>query len=1374
MAQVQLRRSEGGDIPSIQAIVDERGSLALTERFPSLPDDGALASIIVHSYVSMTALDSETGAIVGFIALNEAPTTVPADELEEWLAWLGSTKKSSLTISNTLWLNFIVTKPGLEVTVTEQALRTAHNTLPEMNWTAYCLPKEVSPFTELESTFEEIESPPAPSNGEASEFDEPLALYTQRLFVSSRASFIPTLTVRGAAVEDYDDLIEVFESQSTSLKDQYGEFFLAELIESQNENNQALVAEVDGRAVGLMNLTTEIDLNVLQNCFELGPYNNLVGKVITKPAVPVATEPVATEPVVGAEGEDATTEEDGAEESKEGEEGEGKEGKEGDAAAPAGDTKPSDATEGNTEETTTEATATIEGKEGAEAAPAEEAPAEEAAAEAETQVAAPAEEEAPSAEESPTDETPTDETTPPTDDLVVEDIEQEEAAAPELEPVVEPAEPEEFELRSMAFAVTLFCVDDVFESRAHDFLQRAFDTFPDREYCVITLPHTAAESPLLSRFTSVPPAPSSTFSHVLYVLHRDALLSQDVRVAPLNDGNFEAVTQLLAPLGNGGDVLDAMNLCLDGGRLNQHFGYVPTCNGLVLGVVVLETKSCDKAGVEWMKSAYKLDDYVQSDRHPDGKHARIVHFCLNPIFQRSTRFIFREIMRALNKSMLYYRVYPNQTVAPILSEMVQAPPRRRPMLRPNETRGDAGSGNQITNTKAMHVEDAYEKDDKDGFALHFLSRKLLSEPKMISNARVVVVGASDCGLSALQSLVLLPYLHFTRLTLLAVGGVPTLTNDVKTDALSGTNVNGGPCGYTKRTLDQLNFRTSVNIVDARMVAIDREGKAVMLDDDTVIPYDRLVLATGLTESSRQKVDDMEQHSNGLNGLNGGGEDIAVTALDHPAVHFMEGPVATARLVDSIDTVVAGDPSLKICVYGRSVDAYSIVQGLMARNIAGSRIVRVLPPAAEQPRVEDGGDQGGESELFGNDKFINSTIEKVLQDCGVVRVNGTVTNLSYSDEDGRLLGGTFADNRAASSDDTPVPTSLPNPEDPPVPQGDPQSDPQGSSSVQVAFDVLIFAHEKDVDADIFLAANESGLVYDGRLVVDGRFCTADSSIFAAGTLTKFSRRYGRTRPRHETFNSIELGVALAQALLEDIDPLSVPVARDAETGNPVCPDFFKPKGTTTMLPGGYYFTHVECCPSPGTRDDEPAFVSARELVTNPQDPLSKVSGGRGVGMRYCRLVLDEHRRVASITYLGNDPVEDVNFGAIVGMQESYLNSLEHFFDKGTVTDLIKFLRGDWAVAVYHDRFRELCMNLSVSSGSIEEIQAILTKVRDAAANTATNVSDIATLRNDAIGVGGSKLKYETRRTIELQMLDFLQNNNTLLPMFFLPDSGASKK
>ena len=640
---------------------------------------------------------------------------------------------------------------------------------------------------------------------------------------------------------------------------------------------------------------------------------------------------------------------------------------------------------------------------------------------------------------------------------------------------------------------------------------------------------------------------------------------------------------------------------------------------------------------------------------------------------------------------------------------------------------------------------------------------------MISNCRVVVVGASDAGLGVLQSLVLLPYLHFTRLTLLAVGGLPELDANVKPDSLRGVNSTGGPCGLTKRTMEQLDFQTSVRVVDSRAVAIDRVAKAIMLDDDTVVPYDRLVLATGMLESSRQFVDEMEQR--------GGEPNVeGVTALDHPAIHFLDGVGSSMRLEDSVDSVLWADKSLKVCVYGRSLDAYSTLQGLLGRDIGGSRIVRVVPPPpavmptttsrVEEEKDGNGKSDGGggsnrptESDLFGGDDYVASTVEKNLEEVGTQRVDGVLVKLAYSDEDGRLLGGTFRVNGSES--------------------GSSERDENGEGGgggelVDVAFDVIIFAHDNDVDADIFLATNESGLVYDGRLVVDGRFQTADPSIFAGGTLTKFSRRYGRTRPRHENFNSLEVGLAVCQSLLEDIDPLSAPVARDPETGSPLCANFFKPRGTTTMLPGGLFFTHVECCPSPGRRGDEKPFVSSRELVTNPQDPLAKVSGGRGAGMRYCRLVLDEHRRVASITYIGNDAVEDLNFGSIVGMQESYLNSLEHFFDKGAITDIIKFLRGDWAVAVYHDRFRELCMNLSVSSGSIEEIQQILTTVRDAASNEETSLQDVATVRAESIGVGGSKLQYETRKTIELQMLEFLKANRNLLPMFFLPETEKEEE
>ena len=42
--------------------------------------------------------------------------------------------------------------------------------------------------------------------------------------------------------------------------------------------------------------------------------------------------------------------------------------------------------------------------------------------------------------------------------------------------------------------------------------------------------------------------------------------------------------------------------------------------------------------------------------------------------------------------------------------------------------------------------------------------------------------------------------------------------------------------------------------------------------------------------------------------------------------------------------------------------------------------------------------------------------------------------------------------------------------------------------------------------IFLAINDSCLVYDGKLVVDKDFLTNDPTIRAAGSLTKFARHY----------------------------------------------------------------------------------------------------------------------------------------------------------------------------------------------------------------------------------------------------------------------------
>ena len=66
------------------------------------------------------------------------------------------------------------------------------------------------------------------------------------------------------------------------------------------------------------------------------------------------------------------------------------------------------------------------------------------------------------------------------------------------------------------------------DSRSVDFLKHAFNLFNDRDYLIVTQPHAVPENALLSKFTLVPKTMHNTFSHILYIIHKDYLLEQDI------------------------------------------------------------------------------------------------------------------------------------------------------------------------------------------------------------------------------------------------------------------------------------------------------------------------------------------------------------------------------------------------------------------------------------------------------------------------------------------------------------------------------------------------------------------------------------------------------------------------------------------------------------------------------------------------------------------------------------------------------------------------------------------------------------------------------------------------------------------------------
>jgi hypothetical protein len=102
-------------------------------------------------------------------------------------------------------------------------------------------------------------------------------------------------------------------------------------------------------------------------------------------------------------------------------------------------------------------------------------------------------------------------------------------------------------------------MESMFDCRSGDFLKYAFEMYPDRDYLIITQPHTIAENALLNKFTVVPKKSENTFSHVLYVLHRDQLYEQDMAVSRTTKADLDQIKALIESSGTDvGDVEETM------------------------------------------------------------------------------------------------------------------------------------------------------------------------------------------------------------------------------------------------------------------------------------------------------------------------------------------------------------------------------------------------------------------------------------------------------------------------------------------------------------------------------------------------------------------------------------------------------------------------------------------------------------------------------------------------------------------------------------------------------------------------------------------------------------------------------------------------
>jgi hypothetical protein len=130
---------------------------------------------------------------------------------------------------------------------------------------------------------------------------------------------------------------------------------------------------------------------------------------------------------------------------------------------------------------------------------------------------------------------------------------------------------------------------------------------------------------------------------------------------------------------------------------------------------------------------------------------------------------------------MYFEIHDRTVIPTIFHELIHVRSRRFPHFLdkkwdherfvPEEIQG----GSEEDKDKMIKA-DGHDRDPLDEresvFALCFTTKRLLSEPKIVKNSRIVVVGASDTGISFIEALLSISYLEFTNIVLIAPGGLP--------------------------------------------------------------------------------------------------------------------------------------------------------------------------------------------------------------------------------------------------------------------------------------------------------------------------------------------------------------------------------------------------------------------------------------------------------------------------------------------------------------------------------------------------------------------------------------------------------------------------
>ena len=332
--QFIIKRTELADVIYFQEEQNNSSSNGSTiKAFNNFFGDFDLEMIYETSIFSMTVIDNKTNNYVGIFIFNDTPFGVIRRENYPnlggvWENWfISNYEDQKLDGKNSYWLNYFNLNEAY--TYNEEFLNkifhkvhlSLYTTRPEISGVFLAFLKEVnteinefSPekLNSLQENLNknnETENSNNKSISDGENLDKnninipnynylplhSLKILTNYLFASvpeinhdsestnlsiylnRRISVFPVIEIRIGTQEDHDDLENIYKEQTPpEIVNICEDFFIAKMIADQNEKNKVLVGQVNDKAVGVLAVSTDINIQLFIKSFELELYDNLL------------------------------------------------------------------------------------------------------------------------------------------------------------------------------------------------------------------------------------------------------------------------------------------------------------------------------------------------------------------------------------------------------------------------------------------------------------------------------------------------------------------------------------------------------------------------------------------------------------------------------------------------------------------------------------------------------------------------------------------------------------------------------------------------------------------------------------------------------------------------------------------------------------------------------------------------------------------------------------------------------------------------------------------------------------------------------------------------------------------------------------------